>query len=174
MAKAMTEVGVRTEDRPEAIRRAVEEMGELLIEKNRARDRIRLLVRRVHNELNIPPGDFVMGVRLHSLAERRKQQTVDNLREIMFALGNGLPNIAPPVTSPPTRTARFTRDAVRDSVELPVSKRDLIVQILTTQGPMTAAELKTRLGDKIEVGPHLSQLKGLGRVQHQGTQWSVP
>jgi ribosome maturation protein Sdo1 len=164
MTKARTKMNgtmTRTEDRPEVIRRAIEEMGELLIEKNRARDRIRALVRRVHSELGIPAGDFVMGVRMNSLAKERKQQTVNNLREIMFAMGNSLPSIAPPAT--PTV-----------EVSAPVYKRDLIVQVLTTHGPMKEIEIRQRLGSESSVAGHLSHLKTSGRVKHRGTQWSVP
>jgi hypothetical protein len=166
MANSKTETG----NRAEAIRRYVDEMKGLVADKRVAQTRIIVLGRRIQKELGIPSGDFAMGVRLALLAERGKQSTVDSIREIMLALGNSLPAIAQePETVAAPQPPMFGLISAP-----PVRKRDLVIEALSMYGPMTAAELQTRLagiGGKFPVAPHLTHLARMGRVKHLGTMW---
>jgi hypothetical protein len=174
MANSKTE----TRNRAEAIRRFVDEMKSLVADRrvaqrhsSAAQRRVVALRRRASKELGFTPDDFAMGVSLAALAERGKQDTVNSIREIMLALGNSLPAIA----EGPTITRGPPEKIDVPAHEPPTRKRDLVIQVLSTHGPMTAAELQTRLADiggEFPVAPHLTHLARNGRVKHQGTQWS--
>ncbi len=153
--------------RPALIRAAIDEMNELAEDKKRLRNRLRSLTQRVKKELDIDTPDFVMAYRLQTLAIKKKERTLNAVREVMYALGQAIPAISQ------TLTPKLS--AVEEGPSGPVSKKNLIIQVLTTHGPMTAHDLKVILPDLGQAtSAHLSQLKQAGRVTHSGTEWSVP
>jgi hypothetical protein len=73
--------------RDERIRGYVEQMQQLLEERNSASVRIRNLHAEIRQELAIPRDDFIAAMRLVKLATERREKTVANVGEVLRAVG---------------------------------------------------------------------------------------
>jgi hypothetical protein len=82
-----TVMKAQTPSRNEQIRGYVEQMQQLLDERNFANVQIRNLHVKIRKELAIPRDDFITAMRLIKLATDKREKTVANVGEVLRAIG---------------------------------------------------------------------------------------
>jgi hypothetical protein len=148
-------------DRAAKIQEAMAEIGFLIDEKDRVRGRLRDSLNRMKRDLDLPPGDVIMAFRLQRMAAQRKEKTLDNVREIMYALGDQVRALS--VTSAP---------AVQPEG---LSQREAKIYSAISAGARNRAGV-SKLVDipTDQVSAYLSALKGKGLVVNDDDgNWSA-
>ncbi len=136
--------------RDKLIKRHVDSMNALVVEKNNTRDRTRL---------GYTPGDFSISVRLVNLALKNQETTLTTVSEVLTALG-AVMRTAP--IAPPQKATAISAAAAPQPAPVTGSRYTEVLQYVQQHGPVKALAVTAAL--QYECSPHLTKLKYKGLV----------